>query len=175
MKGVELQNFRYTPEYIKANADIIDWKVVSINVDILSMSDKFIEDFIDDWDWDYISSSVTLPEDFIRKYHNKVTWDYILLYQKVSNEFLIEFRDKFSLVDHNSALGLKLDLLIRSELLFTKLGHIHYVLNNILDKHLHKDDVKDIQLTLGEENSFSCSFQFKDEYRIWRKFNISKT
>ena len=49
---------------------------------------------INNVNWDYISFSQKLSEDFIREFKDKVDWDYISYYQKLSQDFIREFKDK---------------------------------------------------------------------------------
>jgi phosphoribosylanthranilate isomerase len=45
-------------------------------------------------DWYYISIHQKLSEEFIREFKNKVNWDNISVYQKLSEDFIKEFQDK---------------------------------------------------------------------------------
>ena len=45
-------------------------------------------------DWDLISSTPGLSEEFIRENSDKVNWEFISYNQKLSEEFIIEFADK---------------------------------------------------------------------------------
>ena len=51
----------------------------------------------DNWNWDYISDSQTLSEDFIREFKDKVNWGHISIYQKLSEDFIREFKDKVNM------------------------------------------------------------------------------
>ena len=48
----------------------------------------------DKQDWESISYSLALPEDFIREFKNYVDWYWICRNQKLSKEFIVEFFDK---------------------------------------------------------------------------------
>ena len=45
-------------------------------------------------DWDEISRTPNLPEEFIRENKDNVYWPNISFYQELSEEFLREFQDK---------------------------------------------------------------------------------
>jgi len=48
----------------------------------------------EDINWNYISSDQKLSEEFIREFKDKVYWYSISRYQKLSEEFIREFKDK---------------------------------------------------------------------------------
>ena len=57
---------------------------------------KFTKEYgehIDLWDWSHISSHQKLSEDFIREFKDKVNWENISVYQKLSEDFIREFKD----------------------------------------------------------------------------------
>jgi hypothetical protein len=58
--------------------------------------EKFFEENIDNFevDWDYISRRQKLSEEFIDKYNDKFSWYYISIYQKLSEEFIEKYIDK---------------------------------------------------------------------------------
>jgi len=49
---------------------------------------------INEIDWNCISHYQKLSEDFIREYKDKVNWVYISHYQQLSEDFIKEFKDK---------------------------------------------------------------------------------
>jgi hypothetical protein len=53
-----------------------------------------IDDFTDKVDWNYISSSQKLSENFIREFKDTIDWYNISEYQKLSESFIIEFQHK---------------------------------------------------------------------------------
>ena len=60
------------------------------------MREEYYEEFIKkyDNDWEKISKYQKLPEDFIRKFKDRFDWRYISIYQKLSEDFIREFQDK---------------------------------------------------------------------------------
>src|SRR5574344_458613 len=57
--------------------------------------EKFFEENMNNFevDWDYISKFQTLSEEFINKYIDKVIWDYISIYQTLSESFIEKHYD----------------------------------------------------------------------------------
>lgn len=51
---------------------------------------EFREEFV----WIYISGIMNLSETFIRKYKDRLDWKWIFLYQDLSDELLLEFRNR---------------------------------------------------------------------------------
>lgn len=49
---------------------------------------------LDKVDWDYISEYQKLSEEFIREFKDKLNWDKISAYQILSEDFIMEFQDK---------------------------------------------------------------------------------
>ena len=46
--------------------------------------------------WDYIAKYQKLSEEFIKEYENKWNWNYIAINQKLSEEFIKEYADKLN-------------------------------------------------------------------------------
>ena len=67
------------------------WEDISITQ---TLSENFIREFKDKVDWERISESQNLSESFIREFQYKVDWDWISKYQKLSEDFIREFQDK---------------------------------------------------------------------------------
>jgi hypothetical protein len=69
-----------------------------VNWDDISYSQKLSEEFIREFEnkvnWNYISYSQKLSEAFIREFENKVDWIYISINQKLSESFIREFENK---------------------------------------------------------------------------------
>ena len=62
------------------------------------LTEEFIREFADMFDWEYISKCQHLSEDFIREFKDYVDWDYISSYQHLSEDFIREFKDRVSWV-----------------------------------------------------------------------------
>jgi len=61
------------------------------------LEDKYIKDIRNNpinRNWFYICQQCILSESFIREFENYVDWSDITLFQKLSEEFIIEFLDK---------------------------------------------------------------------------------
>ena len=88
-----------TEEFIREFADMFDWEYIS---KCQHLSEDFIREFKDYVDWDYISSYQHLSEDFIRKFADRVNWTYISMYQHLSEDFIREFKDnvKWGWISH---------------------------------------------------------------------------
>ncbi len=65
-------------EQIKENADYLDWRVISRFAPIISYEYKFIEDYIDQWDWPMISLHQPLTLEFIEKFESSLPLEIIL-------------------------------------------------------------------------------------------------
>ena len=79
-----------TEEFIREFADMFDWEYIS---KCQHLSEDFIREFKDYVDWDYISSYQHLSEDFIREFKDRVWWFWISECQRLSEEFIDEFKD----------------------------------------------------------------------------------
>jgi len=73
------------------NVNNVNWNNISYSQ---TLSEDFIREFQDKVDWFYISYYQNLSEDFIREFQDKVNWDYISYYQILSEDFIREFQDK---------------------------------------------------------------------------------
>ena len=79
-----------TEEFIREFADMFDWEYIS---KCQHLSEDFIREFKDRVDWDYISSYQHLSEAFIREFADRVNWTYISMYQYLSEDFIREFKE----------------------------------------------------------------------------------
>ena len=88
-----------TEEFIQEFADMFDWEYIS---KCQHLSEDFIREFKDYVDWDYISSYQHLSEDFIREFKDRVNWTYISMYQHLSEDFIRELKDnvKWGWISH---------------------------------------------------------------------------
>ena len=88
-----------TEEFIREFADMFDWEYIS---KCQHLSEDFIREFKDYVDWDYISSYQHLSEDFIREFKDRVNWTYISMYQHLSEDFIRELKDnvKWGWISH---------------------------------------------------------------------------
>ncbi len=88
IKVTDLAAKNYTVEYIRRNADYIDWKVISehTSIDIIS---KLANDFHDDLDWKKISYR-RLTEEFITKNEKFIAWSTLN-----TGPHFLEFSDNF--------------------------------------------------------------------------------
>ena len=88
-----------TEEFIREFADMFDWEYIS---KCQHLSEDFIWEFKDYVDWDYISSYQHLSEAFIREFADRVNWTYISMYQHLSEDFIREFKDnvKWGWISH---------------------------------------------------------------------------
>jgi hypothetical protein len=71
---------------------LLDWYNGKYN-DNLSELPDILPDINSDF-WSCISHSQKLSEEFIREFKDKVDWFHISQYQKLSEEFIREFKDK---------------------------------------------------------------------------------
>ena len=88
-----------TEEFIREFADMFDWEYIS---KCQHLSEDFIWEFKDYVDWDYISSYQHLSEAFIREFADRVNWTYISMYQHLSEDFIREFKEnvKWGWISH---------------------------------------------------------------------------
>ena len=88
-----------TEEFIREFADMFNWEYIS---KCQHLSEDFIREFKDYVDWDYISSYQHLSEDFIGEFKDRVNWTYISMYQHLSEDFIREFKDnvKWGWISH---------------------------------------------------------------------------
>jgi len=52
---------------------------------------------IEDVDWTMVSVYQKLSEDLIREFQDKFWWEFITFFQDLSKDFIIEFKDKLNL------------------------------------------------------------------------------
>lgn len=119
IKVTDLTAKKYTVEYIRRNADYIDWKVISEHtpIDVIS---TLVNDFHDDLDWHKISRR-RLYEEFIYKSEKYIEWNVLntgTYFQEFSNQFFIDFKDKIK---------------------WGMLSFSQYLSDNFIDKH--RDDL----------------------------------
>lgn len=69
------------------------WEFISYSV---TLSEDFIRKFSDKVNWKNISWSQILTESFIREFKDKVDWDFISYRQILSEDFMREFADKLN-------------------------------------------------------------------------------
>lgn len=174
-ESLEISN-DYTEDYIRKNADNIDFSFISNKVDFNKIPFSCIEDYSDEWDWDIVCKLQILSENFIRKFSHRVNWNRILLYQDVSDDFLIEFKEYFDLdgmtimwlkfkeVCHNTLTSLLFEQNIEIEDLKGKL-------EEAFKKFRIFNRVRDI-LFYQEERFLTCTFQFLSELGEWENFKI---
>lgn len=75
----ELEFFCYMKsDYIISRADYINWDAVSRLAPINSYSWDFIEDYIDELNWKYISKYQYLTMDFVKKFNHKLSLGLLL-------------------------------------------------------------------------------------------------
>ena len=79
-----------TEDFIREFADMFEWEYISR---CQHLSEDFIREFKDYVDWDYISSYQHLSENFIREFADRVNWTYISMYHHLSEDFIREFKD----------------------------------------------------------------------------------
>tara|TARA_Y100000589_G_C26801485_1_gene485927 strand:- start:81 stop:497 length:417 start_codon:yes stop_codon:yes gene_type:complete len=85
-----------------------------MNWDILSKTNNLDEEFIRDnrryINWNFISQYQNLSEKLISDYHCRVNWNKISLYQKLSNNFIIKFNHKinFKKLFHNKKVDIQI-------------------------------------------------------------------
>jgi len=104
-----------------------------------------IEEFQNKVDWDYISYSQKLSENFIREFQNKVDWDYISYSQKLSLNFIREFRNKVN---------------------WENISHYQQLSENFIREF--KDYVDWIRISHYQQLSKDFIREFKDKVNWWR-------
>ena len=80
-------------KFIEKYMDEIDWESVCANQ---NLSEEFIEKYKDKIDWDSLSIFGELTEDFIEKYNDKLDWNDICHYQRLSESFMEKYQDKIN-------------------------------------------------------------------------------
>lgn len=70
---------------------LIDWYDIFRR---FMVSEEFIEEFWEDFDWDYLSFFQPLSERLITKYAGLVNWEWMSANQILSEEFIERFEDK---------------------------------------------------------------------------------
>jgi hypothetical protein len=76
---------------VKKFKDKVDWEWISISQ---KLSEDFIREFKDRIDWLWISQYQKLSEDFIREFKDEVIWGFISKYQKLSEKFIKDFKNE---------------------------------------------------------------------------------
>ena len=85
-------------QYYKKNRHNIDWEIINISQSFFTnITLEFILEFHYELDFDSVSCCATLSEDSIRRLKNKVNWFFISHYQKLSESFIEEFKDKIKI------------------------------------------------------------------------------
>ena len=62
----------YTEEYIKANADNIDWEIASLYMDLTKLSNNFFLRFHNEILWKILINNITITTEFAQKYHKEI-------------------------------------------------------------------------------------------------------
>ena len=60
------------------------------------LSENFIREFADRVNWTCISATQHLSEDFMREFANRVHWNWISMFQTLSDDFIREFADRLN-------------------------------------------------------------------------------
>ena len=89
MDRLEFLNKELGTDLISING--IDWNNISSSQ---ILSENFIREFQNEVNWDYISRCQKLSENFIREFQNKVNWYHISGCQVLSEDFIYEFENK---------------------------------------------------------------------------------
>ena len=87
-----MSRYAYLSEkFIEEFADKVDWNFVS---KYQHLSEDFIREFADRVDWIRISAYQHLSESFIREFADRVNWSFISMYQHLSESFITEYVDR---------------------------------------------------------------------------------
>jgi len=87
---IKILNLNCTVEEFK---DKVNWNYISASQ---KLSENFIREFKSNVEWYRISQYQKLSEDFIREFKDKVYWIFISKFQKLSEKFIREFKDNVS-------------------------------------------------------------------------------
>lgn len=90
------ENSIYTKEYIRKNADSLDWHEASRCADFSTFDFNFVDDYIEEWIWDIVSLNKTISETFIERYMDHLNEYLVLINQDLSDEFLLRHRIKLT-------------------------------------------------------------------------------
>ncbi|KAF8766573.1 hypothetical protein HNY73_019622 [Argiope bruennichi] len=82
---------KLSEDFIREFQDKFNWKLIS---EYQKLSEDFIREFQYKVNWKLISEYQKLSEDFIREFRNKVDWGNISYHQKLSEDFIREFQHK---------------------------------------------------------------------------------
>lgn len=79
-------------EFIRKHLDYLDFRNI---INYGHVSEQFLRENIDNikFNWQDVCLHQKLSEDFIREFKDKVDWNVISFYQKMSNKFILEFKD----------------------------------------------------------------------------------
>lgn len=175
--AINSEKIKYTPEYIRKNADTIDFRAASSIIRVEELPMSIIEDYADEWDWDIFSQFQKLSEEVIRKFQDKVDWNVVLVHQHVSDQFLIEFKDRFE-IEGMSIMGFKFKGICHEalSLLMFEQNITDILVKSSIEEAFERYEVLDRVRNLEsstERNCVSCTFQFLCELGIWKDFAIT--
>jgi hypothetical protein len=131
-----------------------DWDKISYTP---GLSEEFIRENSDKACWICISRFQKLSEEFIRENANKVNWDYISCYQKLSETFIREFFDKVNW--EYISIYQKL-----SEGFIREYSDKIYLNNIVKFQKLSPEFIKEYNLIIPETNWFYKDKEYKREY-----------
>lgn len=150
---------------IEAVADQFDWSALSSTYIIKKLSISFMENFIEEWDWEIMSYNPCITHELISRFRKYLSWDILIQKHKFSEEELDEYYQYYELKS----------VLFHYELTETFLNkHIEDIDNlscwNIISRsqELSEDFIRTNKNKLNWEGISQCqkmSLEFIEEFR----------
>ena len=80
--------------FLREEIDVVGFE--SVYDKYHTVTTDFIREFVDWWNWDYLSRNEALTEEQIEEFKDKVNWKYIRThyYKKLSDKFKEKWKDK---------------------------------------------------------------------------------
>jgi hypothetical protein len=113
------KNYSLTEEFIDEFGYYLDWYNISRNyITNGSLSDKIIQKYINEIDWNKVSAAKDITEEFILKYQDRIDfYDFLSYSENLTENIIRKFADKMSWralsLNHNFSKNLIIDYVER--------------------------------------------------------------
>lgn len=104
------------------------------------LSEQFLEDYINEVNWAFVSRYQDLSEAFIEKYSKNVKWGSIFAFQALSPDFILKYKNKF--VPNTKAKILKNKKIKKNAEFISKLGNLFDVKDLEIDSESALEIIK---------------------------------
>ena len=170
-----LKHYTLSETFMREYADMLDWGVIFY---YRKLQPSLIEEFshkADDKCWKFISEKQTLPEPFIRKYHDKLDWKIISNRQKLSESIIAEFQDKvdWRLISGNQKLSLQFMRKFKDKIDWSMISCRQSLSESFIRDYQHRVDWENIAMYQKLSYDFIVEMEDKIDFYLLLSRNFS--